>query len=77
LTDEHEDLSLARRDSTRRDVDTGLAFTSTNVTSFIIDGNTATFQGTGLANGVAVSYTVQVVDGRRSRSRTATPRQGS
>jgi hypothetical protein len=44
--------------------DTGLAFTSSNVTSFIIDGNTATFQGTGLANGVAVSYTIQVVDGR-------------
>jgi hypothetical protein len=44
--------------------DTYLAFTSTNVTSFIIDGDRATLQGSGLANGVAVSNTIQVVDGR-------------
>jgi hypothetical protein len=45
--------------------DSLVSFQSTDVTSFVISGGTATIKGNGTANGVAVTYEVVVTDGRK------------
>ena len=52
------------------DPSAGLSFDSTDVTSFVITGAETTITGHGMANGVAVTYSIHVVDGRDAFSIT-------